>query len=200
MKNKFKILGVLLCASLCLGGLFGCAGTTPTTTAPTTTAATTTAIVTPAPAATTAAATATPAAATASAAKAGEYVSYTLSIRCDAAVAAGYDIASQVSQKGTILPPLTAAAAQGSTALEVLREACDAQKLPLVVEGSGSMAYVGGINALVSGDCGGMSGWMFSVNGEFPTVSCGDYAVQEGDVIAFLYTVDGGPDVGLVFE
>lgn len=67
----------------------------------------------------------------------------------------------------------------GDTAYSILRRACDN------VEGSGS--YVSAINGLREGDKGSQSGWMYSVNGYTPNVSCGSYGVGEGDSISWYY-------------
>ena len=37
---------------------------------------------------------------------------------------------------------------------------------------------------------------MYSVNGEFPNYGCSAYALQDGDVICWVYTCDLGEDVG----
>ena len=40
-------------------------------------------------------------------------------------------------------------------------------------------------------DYGNMSGWTYSVNGEFPNVSCSAYKLSEGDYVRWIYTDDG---------
>ena len=45
-------------------------------------------------------------------------------------------------------------------------------------------------------DCGGSSGWMYSVNGWFPNYGCSQYVLQPGDVLCLLYTCDLGKDIG----
>ena len=42
-----------------------------------------------------------------------------------------------------------------------------------------------------------MSGWLVSVNGEYPSVSAAEVTVQAGDAIVFSYTCDGGADLGI---
>ncbi|MGN1098312.1 MAG: DUF4430 domain-containing protein [Clostridia bacterium] len=41
-----------------------------------------------------------------------------------------------------------------------------------------------------------MSGWMFFVNGEMPSVSMSGYEVRDGDVISLRFTLAGGMDLG----
>ena len=50
--------------------------------------------------------------------------------------------------------------------------------------------YVKGIAQIYSGDCGDMSGWMYTVNGEFAEVGCDAYSVQEGDEICWVFICD----------
>lgn len=57
-------------------------------------------------------------------------------------------------------------------------------------------AYIEGINNLYEFDCGGSSGWMYSVNGWYPNYGVSRYAVEEGDEIALNYTCDLGADLG----
>lgn len=56
--------------------------------------------------------------------------------------------------------------------------------------------YIEGIHQLYEKDCGSMSGWMFSVNGNFPTDGSSSYTVKPGDEIVFAYTCDMGDDIG----
>lgn len=56
-------------------------------------------------------------------------------------------------------------------------------------------AYVEGIDNIYEFSCGELSGWMYSVNGEYPQVSCSDYKVKDGDKIQWRYTCDLGEDV-----
>ncbi len=60
--------------------------------------------------------------------------------------------------------------------------------------------YIEGINNIYELDCGGMSGWMYAVNGIYPNCSLGDYVLQNGDSIAINYTCDMGADLGRVYS
>ena len=57
-------------------------------------------------------------------------------------------------------------------------------------------AYIEGIGNLYEFDCGEGSGWMYSVNGEFPNYGTSKYFLHDGDEVAFRYTCDFGADVG----
>lgn len=52
---------------------------------------------------------------------------------------------------------------------------------------SGSGSYIKGINGRFEFDEGPQSGWMYSVNGYTPNVSCGSYGIGEGDSISWYY-------------
>ena len=59
---------------------------------------------------------------------------------------------------------------------------------------SGLEAYVSGISGLYSGEHGGTSGWMYSVDGETPNISCSSYVLSPGEAVVFYYsmTYQGG--------
>ena len=41
-----------------------------------------------------------------------------------------------------------------------------------------------------------LSGWLFRINGNFPGVGAGSAIIGNGDRLEWLYTLDGGKDVG----
>ena len=56
--------------------------------------------------------------------------------------------------------------------------------------------YIEGINNLYEFDCGALSGWMYKVNGVYPSYGSSKYILQDGDVIEWIYTCDLGRDIG----
>ena len=56
--------------------------------------------------------------------------------------------------------------------------------------------YVKGINHLYEFSCGELSGWMYKVNGEFPSYGASKYELQDGDYVEWVYSCDLGRDVG----
>ena len=60
---------------------------------------------------------------------------------------------------------------------------------------SGDSTYVRSISGLAEFQCGSGSGWMYSVDGVFPNVSCGKYELSGGEKIVWAYTLDLGEDV-----
>ena len=43
---------------------------------------------------------------------------------------------------------------------------------------------------------GNSSGWMYRVNGWYPNYSSSSYVLNDGDVIVWVFTKDGGSDIG----
>ncbi len=123
--------------------------------------------------------------------------SVTVSIRCDTAVGQS----PQAPADGVMLPATVYALQDGDTVYDVLLRVTRYQQLPLdaqgtEVQGFGTM-YVRGIGGLYEFDCGPLSGWMYSVNGEKAEVGCSAYALEDGDAVAWLYTCALGKDVAL---
>lgn len=58
------------------------------------------------------------------------------------------------------------------------------------VRGSGSSAYVEGINNLYEFDDGPLSGWLAKKNGKSIKQSAGVTSVNDGDAIQWIYTTN----------
>lgn len=87
---------------------------------------------------------------------------------------------------------------EGETVFDVLKRELKARDMHLEFSVSPlyNTVYIEGICNLYELDCGELSGWMFTVNGAFPGVGCGEYKLSDRDSIAFVYTCDLGRDVG----
>ena len=70
--------------------------------------------------------------------------------------------------------------ADGSTVLDVL----EASGVPFESSDGSYGAYVTSIDGKAAE---GSSGWTYSVNGEEPTVGCGEYKVADGDVVVWEF-------------
>lgn len=103
-----------------------------------------------------------------------------------------------VPADGVILPETEVSFTQGETVFDLLQRVCRDNGISM--ESSWSplykSAYIEGIAQLYEFDCGELSGWMYSVNGEFPNYGCSKYTLKDGDVICWVYTCDLGEDVG----
>ncbi|MEZ4357852.1 MAG: DUF4430 domain-containing protein [Eubacteriales bacterium] len=119
-------------------------------------------------------------------------LSCTITIDATTASEAGYEGAGD----GVMLAETTVNFSEGETAYDVLSDVAQQNDFPVVKADASGFVYITGINSLSEGDIGSYSGWMYSVNGEYVQVSCSEYEVQEGDALVFIYTCDGGTDIG----
>lgn len=103
-----------------------------------------------------------------------------------------------VPEDGWLLLPMQVEFRAGESVFDVLLRTCKEQKLHMEFEDTPvyNSAYIEGIGNLYEFDCGELSGWMYSVNGWFPNYGCSRYALQEGDVVEWVYTCDLGANVG----
>ena len=127
----------------------------------------------------------------------------TMTIRCDT-ILNNYDKldpakAEFVPEDGVILATVKVPFAEGETAFDVTKRACDAYGLQIEYSWTPlyDSYYVEGINHLYEFDCGAESGWMFKVNGWFPNYGASSYTLQDGDAVMWEYTCVGlGTDIG----
>lgn len=125
----------------------------------------------------------------------------TLSIRCD--TIAGLGDSEFVPEDGCILETTTYAFAQDETVYDILVRAVKENKLHMEKKKTGSGPrdyYICGIANIYEYDWGELSGWMYYVNGESPSVGCGEYRVKDGDRIEWLYTREIGRDLKGSFD
>ena len=103
-----------------------------------------------------------------------------------------------VPSDGIIISKYTCEVYEGDTVLEVLLRACEAKGVDVAYTDMPmfNSCYIEGIGGIFEKDCGGSSGWMYSVNGVFPDVGTSSYFVSPGDVIVFSFTCNMGEDIG----
>ena len=118
-----------------------------------------------------------------------------------------------VPESGIILDKVAVGINEGETAFDALKRACKenvctdnckyCRENGVQLEYNHSVAfntyYVEGIHQIYEKDCGSLSGWVYSVNGEFPNVGSSAYNVKSGDSIVFYFTCDMGEDIGKTF-
>lgn len=102
--------------------------------------------------------------------------------------------------QGDIVSPMQAVLHEGDTAYTLLQRIADERGVSVQSIGSGPTLYVQAIDGLGEFDGGPLSGWMYSVNGDFPMFSAGIYTLQEGDVLRWQYTRDLGKDLGNIWN
>lgn len=126
----------------------------------------------------------------------------TLEIRCDTLLDHLDEIqkekAELVPEDGIILAKVEVKFQSGQTAFDVLRKTLREKKIHFEYEDASvyNAIYIEGIGNLYEYDCGPQSGWMYSVNGVYPSLGCSSYTLSDGDAIVFSYTCDLGADLG----
>ena len=96
---------------------------------------------------------------------------------------------------GTILPRQAWSWATGTpTVLDALIGILEQKGIAYNIRSNGYIASLGGLAEKKAGYP--MSGWLYSVNGQFLPAGANQVRVYQGDDIRWLYTLDGGKDVG----
>lgn len=102
-----------------------------------------------------------------------------------------------IPENGEILSEVEIEFFQNENVFDILQRACKQNKILMESSktvGTGDV-YIEGIANLYEFDCGSLSGWQYSVNGEYMSEGCSNYKVQDGDVICWRYTCDMGEDL-----
>lgn len=132
--------------------------------------------------------------------------SCTLVVRCDTVLGRLDELpegkAELIPADGLLIPETQVALEEGDTPFSLLQELTKANGVQMEADflPGTSSAYVEGIGNLYAADCGDLSGWMYFINGESPSVGCSDYQLSDGDRVEFAYTCDMGADLGLDFS
>ena len=127
----------------------------------------------------------------------------TLEIRCNTLLENRGDLdpakLPYLPADGVVLECKEYAFIPGETVFDLVKRACEQAEIPLEYNwtpGYGSY-YIEGIHHLYEFDCGPQSGWMYSVNGQYPDRGCSACLLQDGDVVTWNYTCQGlGADLG----
>lgn len=109
---------------------------------------------------------------------------------------------SLIPKDGLILKETMVLVKKDATVFDVLQKATKENKIHLEYTFTPiyKSYYIEGIYNLYEFDCGNTSGWMYSVNDEFPDIGCSSYAVENGDVIRWLYSCELGKDIGKYYK
>lgn len=102
--------------------------------------------------------------------------------------------------QGDTIPAMQVSLQKGDTAYTVLHRIAGEKGIDVIATGTGPDVYVKTIAGLSEFDGGQKSGWMYSVNGEFPQFSAGIYTLEDGDVLRWQYTRNLGEDLGQVWN
>lgn len=79
---------------------------------------------------------------------------------------------------------------ENSTAYDITISACEKTDVEVEFDGTEKTAYMTSAGGVKTGDYGAMSGWLFDINDEPASQGCGQYTVQDGDVIHWYYVED----------
>lgn len=126
----------------------------------------------------------------------------TLSVRCDTILNNMSKLidgkSGIVPTNGVIFPKTKVVFNKGESVFNVLTREMKKNKIHLEYVNTPmyNSAYIEGIANLYEHDCGELSGWMYRVNGIFPNYGASQYKLKNGDVIEWVFTCNGGKDVG----
>ncbi|MCL2121314.1 MAG: DUF4430 domain-containing protein [Clostridiales bacterium] len=125
-----------------------------------------------------------------------------LSVRCDTLLG-NMDLLKEnkrelVPEDGVILPQTEALAYAGESVFQVLQRELKRAGIHLEFMSTPiyNSAYIEGIYNLYEFDAGELSGWMYSVNGWYPSYGCSRYPLAPDDVIDWQYSCELGRDLG----
>lgn len=101
-----------------------------------------------------------------------------------------------IPEDGVIFPETKCGFNEGESVYDVIMRVCRENKIHLdaSITPAFNTAYVKGINNLYEFDCGELSGWIYSVNGDIPNFGCSDYKLTDGDKIIFRYICEYSGD------
>ena len=122
-----------------------------------------------------------------------------VSITCKTAIESGELSEAMVKilpEDGVVLESFELEYEEGATVYDVFAETVRENKIHMEYTGTKTVPYIEGVANLYEFDCVPLSGWMYQVNGWFPSFSMGQYEIERGDHIEIIYTCDLGEDVG----
>lgn len=119
-----------------------------------------------------------------------------LSVTCHNAVANGIrewpGYSAVIPANGVIFEDAAAAFAAGETVMDVLKRSLKAKNIALS-EKRGYVRSINGLSEKLRGqESFPQSGWLYQVNGEFPSVASNQYKLKAGDRVEWVYTCKPG--------
>lgn len=112
--------------------------------------------------------------------------SVTFSVRCDTV-----KNIEGIPSDGVVIETVGLSLGNGESVFDLLDRAARMSRVTVVEKGG----YVSSIANISEQSYGDLSGWVFFVNGEMPSVGCREYFPKDGDVIEWHYTRDLGKDI-----
>lgn len=130
----------------------------------------------------------------------------TLSVRCDTLLSNMQNLNPEkrdiIPSDGIILEKREVVFYEGETVFHVLLREMKKNKIHMEFVNTPiyKSAYIEGIANIYELDCGELSGWMYRVNGVFPSYGCSRCKLKPGDNVEWVYTCNLGIDVGGYFS
>ena len=123
----------------------------------------------------------------------------TFSIICDSLLGDGADELDPdklelVPEDGVIFPETEVVFYGGESVFNVLSRVCRQNSIHMEFVDTPlyNSAYIEGIANLYEFDAGEFSGWLYTVNGWQPNYGSSRYALKDGDVVVWSYSLDVG--------
>ncbi len=118
-----------------------------------------------------------------------------LEVRCDDALtheSLSDEKRANLPGDGAIISECDIQFSEGESILDILLRETQARKIHIEFAKSPiyNSTYIKGIANLYEFDCGALSGWSYTVNGEMPLVDCSQYIIENGDIISLTYICD----------
>ncbi|MDE5994640.1 MAG: DUF4430 domain-containing protein [Oscillospiraceae bacterium] len=88
---------------------------------------------------------------------------------------------------GVLLYPVKVYLDDDATAYDALKKACAENGVALNEKNSAFGVYIAGIGGIDEKDCGPQSGWVYTVNGQSPSVGLSNYKIKNGDSLVLSY-------------
>lgn len=104
------------------------------------------------------------------------------------------DIKEKINN-GIILSAENLEISRDCTAGDATKLACQIHSIALDSEVSSYGLFVKGISGVENSMFGDMSYWLFRVNGETPEVGADYVTLNDGDIVEWVYTCNGGDDL-----
>ena len=100
---------------------------------------------------------------------------------------------------GIIFPATEVTAYDGESVFNVLQREMRRNGIHMVSRQTPifNSAYIEAISNIYEFDVGPLSGWMYGVNGRFPSFGSSQYLLSPDDVVEWVYTIDLGRDFGV---
>lgn len=105
------------------------------------------------------------------------------------------ELRDKVPKDGVILKKIEVDLHKGDTAYDILYKVTKKNNISMESSGTANDKYIEGIDNFYEKNCGGESGWKYSVNGKFPSKSSSICKLKNGDNVKWRYTCNLGKDL-----